>query len=82
MSIHFDTAEYEISHDKSPEGRGSWAFQVTEINGHSGESGVFFSPSLTLTDAKKWARQKAIDFAAAEFGHTENVQDVTIAILP
>ena len=26
MTIHFDTTEYEFSHDKRPRGIGSWAF--------------------------------------------------------
>lgn len=52
MAITFDNIEYIKAHGKNPTGRGSWAFSVDR----RGQNDVLFSPSMTLTDAKKWAK--------------------------
>lgn len=47
--MRFDTSEYEISHARQPRGRGSWAFFDEKGDLH-------FTPSMTFTEAKRWAR--------------------------
>lgn len=54
-TFRFNTREFVSSHMRQPKGRGSWAF-VAEVNGDL--SDVIFSPSMTLTDAKKWVQSK------------------------
>lgn len=49
----FNTAPYVRSHGAEPRGRGSWAF-ATEPDAEGDE--VRFSPSLTYSEAKRWAR--------------------------
>jgi hypothetical protein len=50
ITVRFDTRKWVASHGCSPKGRGSWAFNLDEM-----PAKIFFSPSMTLTDAKKWA---------------------------
>ncbi|MBR9837042.1 MAG: hypothetical protein GYB50_04010 [Rhodobacteraceae bacterium] len=52
-AIEFDTSAYVSSHGRQPKGRGSWAF-ATDPDADSSEA--IFSPSMTYTDAKVWAR--------------------------
>ncbi|MTH62158.1 hypothetical protein [Paracoccus litorisediminis] len=47
----FDTRDYERSWGRTPRGRGSWAF-ATETDDW------ILSPSLTYTEAKRWAREQ------------------------
>lgn len=54
MKTRIETREYENSHGHGPRGRGSWAFQVG-----SDVTDVLWSPSMTYTEAKKWAREQA-----------------------
>jgi hypothetical protein len=75
--IEFDTTQYQISHGKMPRGRGSWAFQVTEVNGWRGEAPIHFSPSMTLAEAKAWMRP----IAHSDAGHMRGVT-IHVDILP
>lgn len=57
MAIDFNTRDYELSHGKSPRGRGSWAFFFDR----SMQVGTaFWTPgSTTYAEAKKLARAEA-----------------------
>lgn len=56
-SIEFDTFTYELSHGKSPRGRGSWAFCPFHLrNAEDYMTRTLWSPSMTFTEAKKWAK--------------------------
>jgi hypothetical protein len=52
MKIEFSTHQFVRSHGKEPKGRGSYAFH---IEGDVPDA-ILWSPSMTLGDAKKWAR--------------------------
>jgi hypothetical protein len=52
----FETLPYEMSHGRSPRGRGSWAFAPFHLRNDS--AAAVFSPSMTFTEAKRWARQQ------------------------
>lgn len=54
MSIEFIATPFVASHGKQPKGRGVWAFSI-ERNPVIDD--VWFSPSVTFSDAKKLARQ-------------------------
>ena len=76
--VEYFTNEYQASHGATPKGRGSWAFQVTQVNGHEGKGEVRFSPGgMTLTEAKRWMKPIAI----AEAGHVRGIT-VCVDILP
>lgn len=62
MTVKFDTSEYERSHSHSPRGRGAWAFS-TERDPDVLTDAVKWSPSMTYTEAKAWARRQ---FASTE----------------
>jgi hypothetical protein len=51
MKIEFNTVEFEFSHGRKPKGRGSWAFSGTR---NPRIEDVFFSPSMTYSEAKRW----------------------------
>lgn len=75
MKFYFNTREYERSHGRQPKGRGSWAFRVY------GEQQIYFSPSMTLADARKWVKAKILqehDAALKEGG----VNEVEVLVLP
>ena len=83
MNVSFDTTLYTNVHSQSPRGRGSWMFQVTEINGWEGEAPVYSVSGVhTFSAAKRLASQAAIDFAVKEFGHADNVRSILVAVLP
>lgn len=56
----FETLPYELSHGRSPRGRGSWAFCPFHLrNANDYIDHTVFSPCMTLTEAKRWAREQA-----------------------
>lgn len=55
--IQFHTNEYRRSHMREPHGRGSWAFRVG--------TDILWSPSMTYTQAKAWAREQLAERAAS-----------------
>lgn len=61
MTFNHDDRQFIRSHGKAPKGRGSWAFQIEKTHG------PFFSPSMTLTQARKWAETKARELAPEGF---------------
>ena len=66
--IEFNTRKYETSHLTTPRGRGSWAFQPTSAyfkNGDYDSEQTLWSPSMTYTEAKAWARRNAPDGVTA-----------------
>ena len=78
--LRFDDTEFVYGHGRKPRGRGSWAFKVTHVDGHQGEAPVEFSPSTTLTEAKRWMRLKVAGWLLDE--GFENAATVDVAILP
>jgi hypothetical protein len=55
MNLKFYTDEYVFSHGKTPRGRGSWAFcPVSKAPRNDYLDHTFWSPSMTLSEAKKW----------------------------
>jgi len=58
MSVLFNTNEFERSHNKSPRGRGSWAF-VDYVYAKRNDylDFVFWSNGTTYQEAKKAARE-------------------------
>ena len=57
-SLTFDTTEYRFSHGKEPRGRGSWAFAPYR-DLPADHPLLFFTPSMTYAEAKRYAREKA-----------------------
>lgn len=47
--MRFDTSKYEISNARQPRGRGQWGF-------FDEKGGLHFTPAMTFTEAKRWAR--------------------------
>lgn len=59
MKITIVTHEYELSHMKSPRGRGSWGFcPVRHARAPDYLDHTRFSPSMTYQEAKRWAKQQ------------------------
>jgi hypothetical protein len=55
--ITFETLPFELSHGRSPRGRGSWAFCPFHLrNSNDYIEHTLFSPSMTLTEAKRWLK--------------------------
>lgn len=54
--ITFDTTPYELTHGRSPRGRGSWVFRPFHLRNADSLEGMLMSPSMTLTEAKRWAK--------------------------
>lgn len=60
--ISFETLPYEIEHGCSPRGRGSWAFcPFHKRNASDYLDFTLFSPSMTFTEAKRWAKTKVAE---------------------
>lgn len=60
MARQIETSDFERSHGRAPRGTGLWAF-VFKFAGH--EETRFVPHAMSLTDAKKWARANAPDWA-------------------
>lgn len=58
MATQFITKKYFQVHGKQPKGRGAWAFAFNIPNDPQLRQTIFVTPSLTLTEAKKYARQQ------------------------
>lgn len=58
MATRFDTTPYKTTHNKEPKGRGSWAFAPTA---NADAKDMYFSPSMTYTEAKKWFKSQVPD---------------------
>ena len=82
MKVDFHTDEYMFSHAKAPSGRGSWAFQICAINGETGKGGIHFSPSMTLADARRWAKPMLQEEAKAIIGNDSKIVVIDADILP
>ena len=57
MTIEFLTDDYEWTYGHAPRGRGSWAF-AEDRNADCLSGNILWSPSMTYTEAKKWAREE------------------------
>ena len=63
--ITFWDRPFVQTHARSPRGRGSWAFVPSPYHGSGIElDHTVFSPSMTYTEARKWARQRFASIAA------------------
>jgi len=59
--MEFIIDRYVASHGKNPKGLGSWAFcDVKHSDRNDYLSFVVWSPSMTLTEAKKWAKNHPV----------------------
>jgi hypothetical protein len=60
VTVKFDTRDYRLSHLQEPRGRGSWAFALDMDKVERGvyDDDTLWSPSMTYTEARKWARQE------------------------
>jgi hypothetical protein len=57
--IVFDTTPFELSHGRSPRGRGSWCFCPFHLrNANDYMNYTLFSPSMNYAEAKCWAKGK------------------------
>jgi hypothetical protein len=57
--VTIETTPYEISHGRSPRGRGCWAFCPFHLrNATNRHEHTAISPLMTFTAAKRWARQQ------------------------
>jgi hypothetical protein len=57
--VTIETLPYELSHGRSPRGRGSWAFCPFHLrNANDYLAHTVFSPQMTFAEAKRWARQQ------------------------
>lgn len=72
MTFLFDTRPFVTSHMKQPRGFGSWAFSTDQTGDQ-----VFFSPAMTLTQARKWLKTTVAAMAPASFNGT-----VVVKVLP
>lgn len=54
--VYISTDAYFRSHGKEPKGRGSWGFQVMDDSCNM-EVDIIWTPSMTLTEARKFATQ-------------------------
>ena len=62
--ITFWDRPFVQTHARSPRGRGSWAFVPMAYHGSDIEvDQTILSPSMTYTEAKKWARQRFASIA-------------------
>lgn len=57
MALEFITTDYEFSHNHTPRGRGSWAF-CEGRNPDCTSNAILWSPSMTYSEAKAWARRE------------------------
>lgn len=74
IKIEFDTAPFYRSHMKDPKGRGSWAFDL-------GIGDIAFSPSMTYSEAKRWAKSQFEDRTAV-IRQTTMIDYHVIKVLP
>jgi hypothetical protein len=67
QQMTFSTLVYEREHGRRPRGRGSWAFcPYAKHNSHDYLDHTVFSPgSMTLTEAKRWAKTKIEELRGA-----------------
>jgi len=61
IGFEFSTREFELSHGRSPKGRGSWAFE------YDGQEPVFTPGGMTYLEAKAWVKTRIRSEAPADF---------------
>ena len=66
--VDISTRIFERSHGRKPRGRGGWAFILMD---GSREVETFFTPSMTFSDAKVWAKAHARQNFTAPSGEIE-----------
>jgi hypothetical protein len=79
MKTEFNTDYYTRTHGKKPAGRGWWAFKFYAINDNPVSVPIFFSPELTLSEAKAWAKPIISDVALRM---DNSAQRVSIMVMP
>lgn len=75
MAVHFYTSEFVRSHNRTPRGRGSWAFRFETLLGEVVEDCWFTPGSTTYAEAKKLAAARVAQHCAtrAFYGTTLDV---------
>jgi len=68
----FDPSAFLTGHMQAPRGRGSWAFSLEER-----PDDVVFSPSMTYSEARKWAVEHFSKVVPADWTET-----VYVNVLP
>lgn len=80
MKVNYLTREYELSHGRTPRGRGSWALQLVAIDDNEGEGEVHFSRGgLTLTEAKRELLQR---LKTEALSYQSSVREIDVNVLP
>lgn len=64
LTVRFETDGYQWAHGKAPRGYGQWAFTALEMDG--GKE-VFWAPSSTYSEAKKWARKHILSLTPDDY---------------
>jgi hypothetical protein len=63
--VEIDDSDYVRSHMSTPKGRGSWAFATDAASRRDAAApSMIWTPSMTYSDAKVWAKAKARDMLA------------------
>ena len=80
----FHNDQYVRNTGHAPKGHGAWAFSVLadlKTGGEERMAGMLFSKAMTLTEAKKWAKEEAASWLRKN-GATGLVKQVHIDVLP
>lgn len=78
-AIDFDTHAFFDAHGAVPKGRGSWAFQITEINAYEGEGHLWETPVLPFGQAKAWVKKHLI---AEALSIRPDAEEVIVTVCP
>jgi hypothetical protein len=79
MKTEFNTDQYTMTHGKKPAGRGYWAFKFYAIDYKRVSVEPFFSPEMTLSEAKAWVKPIISDLALRM---DNSAQRVSIMVMP
>ena len=82
MRIELETMPYELSHGRSPKGRGSWAFcPFHKRNADNAMDFTLLSPNMTYTEARKWIKAEVANKVFSE-PLEQDWQSTLWAVLP
>ncbi len=63
--VQINSHKFEVSHGRKPKGHGAWGFIVMDDSSNT-EADIFFTPAMTLADARKFAANHVREHFAAE----------------
>ncbi|MEA1052341.1 hypothetical protein U5801_21400 [Lamprobacter modestohalophilus] len=78
-AIDFNCNAFFNTHGEMPKGRGSWMFQITEINAFEGEGRCWETPVLPYAHAKAWVKKQLIAEALAI---RPDAEEVIVTVCP